>query len=491
MPPKSVTDTLVRLMRLDARSLAPSVLRAVGLAWFCLVGATSHVSAQSGFAGAYRASPQKIEAVVSTWGEDCGPKPQSAVLNETSSVTVSDVGSHLSLRFPDRTLRTDTCWSPNPAVKLASSTVVNKRYQADCKTAAGDAKREQGRYVVTASPGRLELVEESQYDWQLKASHCVAKVRVTQTLTSGDKPPPDASVPDAAPAVVAPPPEPDPEPVDKTCKPGAPARLRLRPAESRIAPGDRVCFTAKVVDGAGCVVGSAPSATFHLSKPQGAEGSLSGSCFKAAANAALAEGQFKISASSVGLRADATITVSAPDLSDITARRGPSASQSVGAGGVEGETVLESGVRAVASGSHGLLWLGLSVAGLAAMLSVIAIVALRLVKRRALAAPRVAPEPVSFRPAPRAPEPAAPPAAVVPAAPAKPASTAQRICPRCRRGYAPGTDRCTTDGTELVDYADFVKQAEPKAAYRHCPECGAQLAADSVFCGSCGHKVAH
>lgn len=481
-------------MRVDARSLGIFVLRAFVVPTLLALSSSSGAEAQSGFAGTYRASPQRIEAVVTTWGEDCGPKPQSTVDNAQPSVVVTDVGSHLSLRFPDRTLRTDTCWSPNTAIKLVSSTVVNKRYQAECKTAVGDAKREQGRYVIVASVGQLELTEESQYDWQLKASHCVAKVKMTQTLTSGNKPLVDASVPDAAlpDAKVAEVVE--PEPVETGCVPGAPTRLRLRPAESRIAPGDRVCFSARAFDAKGCAINVVEGKLdFRLTRPSGAEGVLVGNCFRAAGNAALAEGQFKISVSQDGLKADATITVSAPDLSDITARRGPSSSGSVGQGAADRETVLESGIRAVASGSHGLLWLGLSVAGLAAVLSIVAIVGLRVVRRRAATAQPSFPEPAQQRP------PSVPVAPAVrvetPAIPAQPpqptGAGGQRICPQCRRGYAPGTDRCTSDGTQLVDYADFVKQAEPKAAFRHCPECGGKLAADSVFCGSCGHKVAH
>lgn len=441
--------------------------------------------AQSGIAGNYASAPQKLEATVSAWGEDCGPRPQSQTFDEQVTVKVSEEGAHLVLKYPDRTLRTNGCWSPNVAMKLISATSANGRYRAECRTAQGDAKKETGRYTVTSSNGKLELVEESEYDWQLKSSHCEAKVRMTQTLSYGDKPAVvlDAAVPDAAPVA---------EQADPTsaCVPGAAARIRVRPSEARVGPGERVCFTVRAFDAAGCGKDLAPSAVdFSLAKPNGAEATLSGACFKAAGNAALAEGIFRVSASSGGLRDQASVSVSAVDLSDITARRGPSGSSPLGPTIPNNETVFESGVRAVSSGSHGLLWLSLSLAGVAAVLSGIAFMALRLTRRRAASAALLA----SQRP-PRpsrgdAPIVTPPPASAAP--PAKPPRQdgPQRICPRCRRGYAPFTERCATDNEPLLDYADFLKRSEQQAAPRSCPKCGEALASDAVFCGRCGHKT--
>jgi hypothetical protein len=59
---------------------------------------------------------QRIDVQVITWGEDCGPRPQSQVLQPLGPVQVKEDGAHLVLRFSDRTLRTNSCWSPNPAV---------------------------------------------------------------------------------------------------------------------------------------------------------------------------------------------------------------------------------------------------------------------------------------------------------------------------------------------------------------------------------------
>jgi hypothetical protein len=277
------------------------------------------------------------------------------------------------------------------------------------------------------------------------------------------------------------------------------ARLRLRPNEARIAPGERVCFTVKAWDAAGCP-SEPPSDALALSltKPGDAQGTLHGTCFRAAPSAALAEGVFRVVANTGNLRSEASVTVSALDLSDITARRGTSASGSVEPSGPIEETALESGIRAVASGSHGLLWLGLSLAGVASMLSLLAIGALRALRRQArevkqkpsrdsaeFAAPMPRPPPAAV---PHPVSPAATPAEV-PAAAAL-AKGMQRVCPKCRRGYAPGTARCAIDGVALLDYGEFMKRAQDSdAPPRACPQCGERLAAGALFCGLCGHKL--
>ena len=62
------------------------------------------------------------------------------------------------------------------------------------------------------------------------------------------------------------------------------------------------------------------------------------------------------------------------------------------------------------------------------------------------------------------------------------------ICPTCRRGYAPGSTRCTTDGTALMLYADYVRRAKEQKSVV-CGNCGAKLDAGAAFCGECGKKL--
>jgi len=118
-----------------------------------------------------------------------------------------------------------------------------------------------------------------------------------------------------------------------------------------------------------------------------------------------------------------------------------------------------------------------------------AVIALRAARKPKRAArPRTRSSfPESRPPAPAPTEPKASPAQEPKelAAPSGP----QRICPKCRRGYPPGEERCSADGSALLDYDAFVAGAAAKAPSRFCPECGEVMGADAFFCGACGHKM--
>jgi len=471
-------------------------------AFWLLLGLISSIyaraHAQSGtLAGNYQAAPASIRAEVTTWGADCGVQPQSYTASERPAVNVSYVGAHLVLGFPERRLRTDLCWSPNPLVKLTSATAADDRWRTDCRTSRGEAKQEVGRYAVTATgPYSLELLEESQYDWQLKGSHCVASVRISQKLErvpqerAVEKSWPEAnSKPDAAK-----PPLPAP-----SCIAGTPTRLRIRPSEARIEPGQRVCFTVQGVDASGCAGDlDMQSVRWELKKPEAARAQLADGCFRAAPSAADAEGNFRVSALRDALRAEAKIAVVAADLSDITARRGTTAPSEPSplAEGAPRE-VNTTGVQAAAikRRDSDVLWIALA-AGSLALVGVAFVV----MRRARKPGPSRARRSRATDPAPgyeaMTLAPSEPPAAPLPRieapvpAPAAPSSEPM-ICPTCRRGYAPGAQRCDGDGTTLVPYADFVRRAKAEAATASvaCPSCGAKVAAGAVFCGSCGRKM--
>ena len=75
---------------------------------------------------------------------------------------------------------------PNPTVKLSSTSAADNRWRTECRTPTGEVRKELGRYTVTVvSRGVLELLEESDYDWRLNESHCVAKVANGQTCRAG------------------------------------------------------------------------------------------------------------------------------------------------------------------------------------------------------------------------------------------------------------------------------------------------------------------
>ena len=420
--------------------------------------------AQPSMAGSYRAGPSDMVAKVSQWGEDCGPRPTSGSDGERPKVEVRAEGPHLALAFPDRTIRTDRCWSPNPTVRVTGTQVGSGRWRSECRTPEGEAKKEHGVYTLTASGSTLEMVEESEYDWQLKQSHCVATVRITQRLTRGDAPPVD-----------------DPEPAAPAgCTPGPLAKLRLRPSSAKVSPGGKLCFTVRGFDAAGCVVAVDPGTlTWTLTKPAAASGVLSGGCFRAAPQAAEAEGRFQVVVASGGLRDQSSVLVATTDLSDITARRGVGSELDEEEGsGIGSALGIQAAVKRSPLGA--LLLSVVVVVGLGALL---AWLFLRRRRRHSLVdldAPRMSfvdDEPFTAD--------LPPPSASLPEP-----GAASLICPVCRRGYPASVTRCPRDGGVPIPYAEFVRAKQaPSAQPRTCPSCGAQLAPGAVFCGACGTKV--
>jgi hypothetical protein len=454
-------------------------------ALLCVVACalTTPAHAEVDWAGRYSAGPMQIKAEVTTWGEDCGPRPQSSTEASKANVVVATRGKQLTLTFPDRTVRSEACWSPNPAVRVASASAKDDRWRVECKTPPGDAKRERGVYTLSArvvdEHALLELVEESSYDWQLKQSHCVAKVRITQSLSRG------GVIPAATPAPAA------PEPVSSCSTPGPLARVRLRPSSARIAPGEKQCFTVRGLDAAGCGVQVDGAAlAWELDKPSGATGSLSGGCFKAAGRAAEAEGRFTVSVRAGGLRDQAAIEVTTADLSDITARRGSGASDLDVSEDSEGLTSA-SGIEAAVKRSS----LAVKLALTALLLAFIGALAWWTLGRKPQRKRKRKRRPVSDD---EDGETHAPRHSTInslapgggPEASLWSGSGEQMICPTCRRGVPVGVDRCPTDGSVPVPYSEFVRSAQAsEGKARTCSACGAQLAAGALFCGVCGAKV--
>lgn len=442
-------------------------------------------SAQSGFAGTWTAAPARVEATVTTWGADCGTRPQSYTGTDRPNIEVRDYGAHLALTYPDRTLFTNRCWSPNVAITVTSTTASDTRWHMECRTPPGDARKEVGKYTVTAkSRNVLELIEESAYDWRLNESHCVAKVRIVQRLARSAGAKREAAGPD--------------------CVPGEVTRVRLRPNEARIAPGERVCFQPRGFDAEGCARDLPVDAvTFRLEKPATARALLQDNCFRAAASAAEAEGHYRVIAQHGSLRAEASVIVAVPDLSDITARRSSSAATAGSAAPNVTGGLASAGVKAVAVNTNGRRNVALFVAAFALVLLGVAgsFVARRRrsdFPRKAEAARESGAPPVrpSTPASPRdgvshPPEPAS--AAATPSAPSgqEPSQSAEAlICPTCRRGFAPATARCSVDGTPLLSYSEYARRArEAETPRTPCPVCGASPGPGAAFCGECGSRL--
>lgn len=428
------------------------------------------------FEGEWRAGPMRIDISVESWGSDCGPRPQSTTVPGGRTVRVTQSGDDLT--FAGRPPRsTAGCWSENTAVRRVSRTYQTGTWRITCRTPADDPRAESGTYTLTAQGAeRIEFRDVSRYDWQLNTSQCRATLTSTQSFERVRGPALPEPTPEPTPA-------PRPEPREPACTPGAPARIQIRPAEVAIEPGGRQCFAARVLDASGCAV-PGHAIQFELRSPPGANGALRGACFQAAGNAAEAEGAFLVVARAGSLEAQASLRVRTPDLSDLIARR------TEGGGAVAvvplGEATSEQAARVAARGEGARGGWILPIAAATIALVVIASIAFAVIARARRSRAKIAALEAEASPSP-APAPIAAPAPG-PAPPAPIGAGQAKICPACRRGYPPEATRCSSDGTELVLYADFAagRVGQSPQASKLCPVCGSRFPATTRFCGKDG-----
>jgi hypothetical protein len=422
------------------------------------------------YEGSWRPGPMRIEVGVDSWGADCPPQPRSTTTPGGGPVHVTQSGDHLT--FPDGHTTRD-CWSANPAVHRVSSTYSDATWRIVCRSPADDSRRETGTYTLRASTiDRIEFRDVTDYDWSLNESHCTARITTTQTFERVS-----AATPVVTPTTPVTVPD---EPPAPACTPGAPARIAMRPASTTLAPGERACITARVVDANGCAVGGA-SPAFELRAPSGQSGELHGGCFTASPTAA---GTFVVTARSGALSGETTIQVRVLDLSDLIARR-------TEAGGVAGEPTATTGSDArvaarTESARAGMpLWaVAASICGL--VLVLVAVVGL-LTRGRRRRAPRREEVPFGSPIAGGAPETIAAPPVATPSPVSEQASASDAmICPVCRRGYAADVAMCPKDREPLVPYATFVQRRVENAPAKICPKCGTSYAGNVKFCGKDG-----
>lgn len=457
------------------------------------------------YEGEWRAGPLQIRHEVRSWGPDCGPRPPASLSRPGGAVQISQSGDHLRFSGAVRGA-TNRCWSDKPGIRRVSVSFQGQSWTIRCQTPEGDAQPEQGRYVFRASGDTLRFEEETTWNWRLRESSCQATRRARQTLTRV--------------AAAEPNPEPPPAQEPRCEAPGPPARVRLRPTEAVIAPGERTCFRAQVVDAAGCALRDR-RVSLELQMPRGVSaGSFDGRCFTAGERAAEAEGVFRVVARSGEMQATAEVEVRSEDLSDLTARRVREGRRDEGLS-AEAEDAAGVSARTVKT-SSGWLWAGGGLA-LIVILFGVALLARRRKEPEAsgafpkadssVAEPANRPAGVAEPPAPRPSEPvgatAQPPLRVCPLCghedetgdafcpkdgsplldPMDPATRAQgMICPACRRGYGPQETTCRHDGETLVPYALFVarQKREEQAVRKVCPTCGTTYEAAMAFCGKDG-----
>ncbi len=400
-----------------------------------------------------------IRVEVTSWGGDCGPRPQSTTTPGGGTFNITQSGDHLTFQLRRRRT-TRSCWSENRAVRRVSSSYQAGTWRVVCRTPPDDSRGETGRYTIQAvGNDRLNFSDTSEYDWQLNESRCRARMRATQSFTrvSGGR----TSTT-------------EPEPPRPRCTPGAAARILLRPARAEVQPGAEQCFTARVVDSAGCALRGRPSLRVS------GGGRIRGSCLSAPDEA----GTVTVVATAGGLSAEAVVTVRTMDLSDLIARRGDRQSPEMSP---EGDATSETAARVSTRESDdapGLLWPALAM-GAALLLVIFGAIVLRL-RKPTKPPPRDIPLGRTFPRSERPPRPSSSEPAEASAPPPQEGEPDDHdrggedmICPTCRRGYAPGTTRCSQDDTALVPYKSFVSASGENV----CPTCGERYPTTVKFCG--------
>lgn len=469
-------------------------LGSVALLLFCCIA-----RAQISFQGSWSTGPRSIKVSIQSWGPDCGRKPTSEVKPSAGDVKIRQSGYHLAIDTRDGVIRTDGCWTQNPAVRRVSSSYLEGEWTINCRTSADDPKEEFGEYSLRAQGAdRLDYKEVDRYNWKLNESNCVATVTTTQTLTRVQKGTTYSTLPtlketfaQKAPALAVPVEvkKTEPAPAAVKCVPGAPSSLIVRPQRVTIGPGHRICLRAAVLDAKRCNIPN-PRIEWSLRHSKALRGQLEGGCFRAADSAAESEGEYRVVASSGALSAQAQITVRAADLSDLIARQieggGIRGSAEANPNSVEPQSLGKLATRAVRVSDKDsqlpiLVGAGLLITGLSAILFVLMIRR----RRSSLSIPPVAAAEQGPRKAPSS----GPPPLHQEASPARGevrvAAGSKWICPTCRRAYPAEEKRCPHDGTDLIPYDEFTKAHKAQHAggsRKRCPKCGATFSDTTAFC---------
>jgi hypothetical protein len=265
----------------------------------------SNTHAAERFAGEWTINSSKLEVIVKSWGENCGPRPKSYSNFKKREVIIIVRGEHLI--FSRGGVRTDRCWSPNPRIRTINANVTTSRWSRHCRTTPDDPRYEDGEYsLVAKGDDRLNYFSVSKVDWRLKGDHCVAYLEERRVYVRA-------------------PPETDGEAGDESSgkadnrceEPGPLKRIVLKPRRAQIGPGQKICFKAVGIDEKSCRF--PVEAVLSVTQDQKeVPGLLSkGGCFLAGETAADSEGLYVITARVDGKRSTSQVKVNFPDLSDL------------------------------------------------------------------------------------------------------------------------------------------------------------------------------
>jgi hypothetical protein len=245
------------------RSVIAVAVLSVGL----FAAESAHAQDKLTLNGSWSASGLSESWTTSSWGEACGPKPQSQGAG-AGAVQVREQGSELSIVGAGRAFSTAECWDQMPGLSRTSHSASGggRFWRTRCASAPNDSRRATVVTSISATDTTIALSETGEYSFVINDTTCSASVKRSRSFTlqhrEGEVAAPTASA-SAAPVASAPPPPPKPtaEPKAARCasNDGDAARLEVKPSRKLIRAGDKFVFKAAVLDAEGCPASARPT----------------------------------------------------------------------------------------------------------------------------------------------------------------------------------------------------------------------------------------
>lgn len=501
----------------------------LALALLCVWFLPGVVDAQrgtiAGLAGTWHAGTTSMNVKIDDWGPACGERPESSRARGGGTVEISVEGPELIIQGQSSTVRTDSCWSSNRAMRRNSSRFLAGKWTTHCETPPGTPRMEVGTYSISrVSDVELRYNDVSAYRWEAGGAPCVVTTTTVQTLhrrSPGSRTrvvteAPEELAEDYGAQLIGPgsesrvrspaSPGSGSSAGGRRCAPKEPAKISMNPIQAELELGQEMCVVTRVVDAAGCPL--PPSAvTYRLEHSPALRAKLDGHCFRASEKAAEGEGEFRLIATAGEVQAESRFLVTSMDLSSLIAKRleindgvsgfDPHSAPKAPAPPPPATRVQANEPKAASSGTLSPLLLAIG-----GSLALLAAVGLTLARRRR----SVHLEPEAFAPPPvvEAELEPTPPVAQEPRSSRNPTpepaatrpSQAPRvehwICPNCRQGFATNHQghcaRCLPARYQLVPYREYMQQQAAQEGQKRCVSCNKVLPGGSKFCGNCGSR---
>jgi hypothetical protein len=299
------------------------ICRAIGVgAGWLWVGALASGQEPGTLSGRWEAGPVDTEVAIENWDEACGPSPQSGGSPGGGQVELEQLGETLIIRGLGREIRSDGCWGDNPKLRPTKSSNAEELWVTRCATQPGEAREEHGTYTLRAlGPDRLLYQDVSLFSWKLNGASCRATVTTQRSFSRHV-----STAETEATAIEGELGQPDPQAARRAgpsvpssgCRPAQAARIALRPRETVLEAGQKVCFQARVEDAAGCALRHT-ELVWSIEQRPTSRGVLQGNCFQAGASDA--EDHVEILAALQGVRGRASVHIQRDPMRALVARR--------------------------------------------------------------------------------------------------------------------------------------------------------------------------